>query len=78
MAVKDGACEEIKNNHLELPIGAKLEMAKRDFMVAILAVQDSYALPSYLTDILITSCLADIRDVVKKELASSILSVKEE
>lgn len=49
---------------MEVVVGA----AKGDMMMAILGIQKQYNLPSYMTELILTSCLSDIRDVVNKDL----------
>lgn len=63
---------------LKMPINVMLEAAKRDLMFGILSTQERYALPNYLIDILVTACLADIREIVKKDLIDSLSQTKEE
>ena len=54
------------------PLGATILAAQSEFMMAILQVQNKYGLPPYLTNILVSSCMSDVRDAVIKDLIMSI------
>lgn len=56
--------KEADNTPLSIKIGA----ARADMTLAILEVQNAYGLPTYLTDLIVSACLSDIRDCANKEL----------
>lgn len=45
-----------------------LTAARGDMTLAILDVQRAYGLPAYITDVIVSACLSDIRDCANKEL----------
>lgn len=47
-----------------------LTAARGDMTLAILEVQRAYELPAYITDVIVSACLSDIRDCANKELIS--------
>lgn len=47
-----------------------LTAARGDMTLAILEVQRAYGLPAYITDVIVSACLSDIRDCANKELIS--------
>ena len=49
-------------------IGVRILEAQSEFMMAIMQIQRKYGLPAYLTNILVSSCISDVRDVVIKDL----------
>ena len=52
----------------DTPLGVKISAARADMTLAILEVQNTYGLPAYLTDLIVSACLSDIRDCANKEL----------
>lgn len=63
---------EINGTEPKAPtISAELLTAARgDMTLAILEVQRAYGLPAYITDVIVSACLSDIRDCANKELIS--------
>lgn len=61
--------QEIKEKTADdTPLGVKISAARADMTLAILEVQNTYGLPAYLTDLIVSACLSDIRDCANKEL----------
>lgn len=61
--------QEIKEKTTDdIPLGVKISSARADMTLAILEVQNTYGLPAYLTDLIVSACLSDIRDCANKEL----------
>lgn len=50
------------------PMGILTSRAHEDMTLAILQVQAAYGLPAYLTDLIVTAVLADIRGCANKDL----------
>lgn len=59
--------EETKEVKKE-PIGITLNMAQADMTMAIIQIQNAYGLPAYLTDLVVTAALADIRTCAKQDI----------
>ena len=53
------------------PMGILTSRAHEDMTLAILQVQAAYGLPAYLTDLIVTAVLADIRGCANKDLLNS-------
>lgn len=69
---KETLQEEQQQTELKTPtISAELLTAARgDMTLAILEVQRAYGLPAYITDVIVSACLSDVRDCANKELIS--------
>lgn len=63
--------DQQKQTHNE-PMGVTLSRARQDMTMAILQIQNMYGLPAYLTDLIVTASLADIRDCANKDLLNSM------
>lgn len=63
--------DEPKEEQTE-PIGVLASRAHEDMTMAILQVQAAYGLPAYLTDLIVTAVLADIRDCANKDLLNTL------
>ena len=63
--------DEPKEEQTE-PIGVLASRAHEDMTMAILQVQAAYGLPAYLTDLIVTAVLADIRGCAKKDLLNTL------
>lgn len=53
------------------PMGVTLSRARQDMTMAVLQIQNMYGLPAYLTDLILTATLADIRDCANKDLLNA-------
>lgn len=62
---------EQKHESVNTPLGVKLNAARADMTIAILEVQKAYGLPAYITDLIVSACLSDIRDCANKELINA-------
>lgn len=60
------------------PIGITLTMAQADMTVAIMQIQNVYGLPAYLTDLIVTAALADIRSCAKQDILNVLHNNNEE
>lgn len=60
--------QQEKKQEDNTPLGVKLSAARADMTLAILEVQQAYGLPAYLTDLIVSACLSDVRDCANKEL----------
>ena len=63
--------DEPKEEQTE-PIGVLASRAHEDMTMAILQVQAAYGLPAYLTDLIVTAVLADIRGCANKDLLNTL------
>lgn len=63
--------DEPKEEQTE-PIGVLASRAHEDMTMAILQVQAAYGLPAYLTDLIVTAVLADIRACANKDLLNTL------
>lgn len=54
------------------PMGILTSRAHEDMTLAILQVQAAYGLPAYLTDLIVTAVLADIRGCANKDLLNAL------
>jgi hypothetical protein len=54
------------------PMGILTSRAHEDMTIAILQVQAAYGLPAYLTDLIVTAVLADIRGCANKDLLNTL------
>ena len=63
--------DEPKHEQTE-PIGVLASRAHEDMTMAILQVQAAYGLPAYLTDLIVTAVLADIRGCANKDLLNTL------
>lgn len=63
--------DEPKEEQTE-PIGVLASRAHEDMTMAILQVQATYGLPAYLTDLIVTAVLADIRGCANKDLLNTL------
>ena len=63
--------DEPKEEQTE-PIGVLASRAHEDMTMAILQVQAAYGLPAYLTDLILTAVLADIRGCANKDLLNTL------
>ena len=63
--------DEPKEEQTE-PIGVLASRAHEDMTMAILQVQAAYGLPAYLTDLIVTAVLADIRGCANKDLLTTL------
>ena len=63
--------EEPKEEQSE-PMGILTSRAHEDMTLAILQVQAAYGLPAYLTDLIVTAVLADIRGCANKDLLNAL------
>lgn len=63
--------DEPKEEQTE-PIGVLASRAHEDMTMAILQVQSAYGLPAYLTDLIVTAVLADIRGCANKDLLNTL------
>nr|DAW85608.1 MAG TPA: hypothetical protein [Bacteriophage sp.] len=50
------------------PLNVTITAARADMQMAIIDIEQRYKLPAYLTDLIVSACLSDIRDCVTKEL----------
>lgn len=64
--------DEPTQEEMNPPVGVSILEAQSEFMMAIMQIQSKYGLPSYMTNILVSSCISDIRDVVIKDLIASL------
>lgn len=55
-----------------LAMGILTSRAHEDMTLAILQVQAAYGLPAYLTDLIVTAVLADIRGCANKDLLNAL------
>ena len=69
---KNKYLDEQKENKKEQPLGITLNSARADMTIAILEVQRVYGLPAYLTDLVVSACLADIRDCANKDMLNNM------
>lgn len=53
-------------------MGVTLSRARQDMTMAVLQIQNMYGLPAYLTDLILTAVLADIRDCANKDFLISM------
>lgn len=53
-------------------IGVKLSMAQADVTIAIMQIQNAYGFPAYLTDLIVTAALADIRTCAKQDILNAL------
>ena len=65
---KEKRIEKERPEEKKVPLCVKLQAARADMTIAILNVQNEYGLPAYLTDLIVSACLSDIRDCASKEL----------
>lgn len=63
--------DEPKEEQTE-PIGVLASRVHEDMTMAILQVQAAYGLPAYLTDLIVTAVLADIRGCANKDLLNTL------
>lgn len=54
----------------KLNLQERLAAAKAETTAAILQIERMYELPAYLTELIVSSCLSDIRECSNKELLS--------
>ncbi len=59
------------------PIGVTLSRAHGDVTIAILEIQYAYGLPAYLTDLIVTAALSDIRACANKDIIHAMKTVNE-
>ena len=60
---------------MDTQASARTDVYKRqheDMTLAILQVQAAYGLPAYLTDLIVTAVLADIRGCANKDLLNTL------
>lgn len=69
--VEQPLSDEPKEEQTE-PIGVLASRAHEDMTMAILQVQAAYGLPAYLTDLIVTAVLADIRGCANKDLLNTL------
>ena len=84
MSQEQEEMQKVKDDHVEqqLPDEPEEEQteqivvlasrAHEDMTMAILQVQAAYGLPAYLTDLIVTAVLADIRGCANKDLLNTL------
>lgn len=68
MSKETETTNETEKTKKQEPIGVTISKAQSEVTVAILQIQAAYGLPAYLTDLIVTSALADIRACANKDL----------
>lgn len=59
---------EEKQEEKKVPLNITITAARADMQMAIVDIEQRYGLPAYLTDLILTACLSDVRDCTTKEL----------
>ena len=59
--------EEMQEDKI-VPLNVTITAARADMQMAIVDIEQRYGLPAYLTDLILTACLSDVRDCATKEL----------
>ena len=77
MSKEQEEMQQVTEEHVEQPlpdepIGVLASRAHEDMTMAILQVQAAYGLPAYLTDLIVTAVLADIRGCANKDLLNTL------
>lgn len=77
MSKEQEEMQQATEEHIEQPLpdepmGILTSRAHEDMTLAILQVQAAYGLPAYLTDLIVTAVLADIRGCANKDLLNTL------
>ena len=59
---------EEKQKEKKVPLNITITAARADMQMAIVDIEQRYGLPAYLTDLILTACMSDVRDCATKEL----------
>ncbi len=59
---------EEKQEEKKVSLNVTITAARADMQMAIVDIEQRYGLPAYLTDLILTACLSDVRDCATKEL----------
>lgn len=59
---------EEKQEEKKVPLNITITAARAEMQMAIVDIEQRYGLPAYLTDLILTACLSDVRDCATKEL----------
>ena len=59
---------EEKQEEKKVPLNVTITAARAEMQMAIVDIEQRYGLPAYLTDLILTACMSDVRDCATREL----------